>query len=476
MSTVKSSIDGITIMGAGPAGLTAAYELAKHGLTGTIIEADHCVGGISRTVERDGYRFDVGGHRFFSKSREIEDLWDEMLSEPLLTRPRLSRIYYGHKFYDYPLKARNALGNMGVGTAVACMASYAKARLMPIRNPDSLEQWVTNQFGSKLYRMFFRSYTEKVWGIPCSEIGADWAAQRIKGLSLGSAIKSALFGHRAGGAVKTLIEEFRYPRLGPGQLWEDCARAVESKGWKIEMGARVIGLDIEGDAVSSVRVDVDGNTRTYACAQVLSSLPLRELILGAAPAAPDGVREAAAGLSYRGFLTVALVLAGDSLFPDNWIYVHDPEVKLGRIQNFKNWSPDLVPNPAHTCLGLEYFCNEGDDLWSMQDERLIELGYDEISKLGLARGPMVRGYVVRVPKAYPVYDSGYAERLRALRQWLGGIRNLQCIGRNGQHRYNNMDHSMMTALIAARNIALGESRDPWAVNEDAEYHEAGSSE
>lgn len=459
------------IIGAGPAGLTAAYEMARHGITGTILEADHCVGGISRTVERDGYRFDVGGHRFFSKSKEIESLWDEMLSEPMLTRPRLSRIYYGGKFYDYPLKASNALKNMGAVTALACLASYAKSRLSPVRNPASLEEWVTNQFGEKLYKMFFKSYTEKVWGIPCSEIGADWAAQRIKGLSLGSALKSMLFGHQKGGAVKTLIEEFRYPRLGPGQLWEDCADAVRDKGWKIEMGARVIGVQLSDGFVQSVTVDCDGRQSVLNCSHLLSSMPVRELMQGIAPSAPREVRDAADRLTYRDFLTVALVIDSAAIFPDNWIYIHSPDVVLGRIQNFKNWSPDLVPDQSKTCLGLEYFCNEGDELWTMADSELIDLGYREVTKLGLVDTELLQGYVVRVPKAYPVYDSGYAGRLQTVREWLGGIRNLQCIGRNGQHHYNNMDHSMMTALIAARNLALGESRDPWSVNEDAEYIE-----
>lgn len=465
----------MVVIGAGPAGLTAAYELAKHGITGTVLEAEDIVGGLSRTVVRDGYRFDVGGHRFFSKSDEIERLWDEMLTEPMLTRPRLSRIYYGRKFYDYPLKASNALKNMGVLTALACLGSYAKARLMPIRNPASLEEWVTNQFGSKLYQMFFKSYTEKVWGIPCSEIGADWAAQRIKGLSLGTAVKKALFGQRAGGAVKTLIEEFRYPRLGPGQLWEDCAKVVEQKGWKVELGARVVGVRMSDGRIESVIVRSGASERTVPCSQVFSSMPLREMFLGMSPEPPNEVRDAAGKLTYRDFLTVALVLDAESLFPDNWIYIHAPDVRLGRVQNFKNWSPELVPDPSKTCLGLEYFCYEGDELWNTPDEELIALGYDELSRLGLsASGGLLRGYVVRVPKAYPVYDSGYLERVQTLRDWLRGAPNLHCIGRNGQHRYNNMDHSMMTALIAARNVALGKSLDPWAVNEDAEYHETAT--
>ena len=463
----------VSIVGAGPAGLTAAYELSKHGMTGSIFEADSVVGGISRTVERDGYRFDIGGHRFFSKSEEITRLWEEMLPEPMLLRPRLSRIYYGHKFYDYPLRASNALRNMGIATALACLGSYALAKLHPIRNPQSFKQWVINQFGYKLYSMFFESYTEKVWGIPCDEIGADWAAQRIKGLSLGEAVRNALFGQRKGALVKTLVDEFRYPRLGPGQLWEECTQSVVGKGWGLRASTKVTGVALEGSKVLGiVATEPDGTQTQVPCSHVISSMPLRELVLACSPSPPDEVTAAAQQLTYRDFLTVALVLDAESLFPDNWIYIHSPDVMLGRVQNFKNWSPGMVPDATRTCLGLEYFCNEGDELWSSRDEDLISLGYDELRRLGLAGGPLVKGYVVRMPKAYPVYSTGYSERLALLRRWLSAISGLYCIGRNGQHRYNNMDHSMMTALIAARNIALGQSRDPWAVNEDAEYHES----
>lgn len=470
---MAQSIDpsGIVVIGAGPAGLTAAYELSKHGLAGTIVEADDVVGGISRTVERDGYRFDIGGHRFFTKAAEIEALWDEMLPEPMLVRPRLSRIFYANKFYDYPLKASNALRNMGILTAASCLASYASARARPIPNPKSFEEWVINQFGRKLYAMFFKTYTEKVWGIPCSEIGADWAAQRIKGLSLGEAVRNALFGQRAGGVVKTLIDEFRYPRLGPGQLWEACADSVVGSGWTLLKRTRVTGTTVENGRV--VRLKLSGPdlaSSEIECSHVLSSMPLRNLV-AAVDVCPEQVRQSARGLAYRDFVTVALVVDAESVFPDNWIYVHSPEVKLGRIQNFKNWSPHMVPNPAATCLGLEYFCNEGDDVWTMPDDQFVELGYSEISTIGLARGKLLGGYVVRMPRAYPVYDTGYQERLNTVREWLRTVGGLQCIGRNGQHRYNNMDHSMMTALIAARNIARGLDLDPWAVNEDAEYHE-----
>jgi len=461
----------VAIIGAGPAGLTAAFELSKHSITGSVFEADSLVGGISRTEEHDGYRFDMGGHRFFSKSDEINALWDEIMFEPMIVRPRLSRIYYGDKFYDYPLKATNALKNMGLFTAMQCMASYAAAMAKPIPEPSNLEEWVINHFGRKLYSMFFKSYTEKVWGISCKEIGADWAAQRIKGLNLAEAIRSSIFGQAKGKVVKTLIDEFRYPRLGPGQLWEACAERVVTGGWALTRDARVTRLMTSNGRVTGVEaVSKGGEHYRVDCSNVLSSMPLRELI-SCIDSAPEVVKTAASKLAYRDFITVVLVLDAEKLFPDNWMYIHSPEVKLGRIQNFKNWSPALAPDSSKTSLGLEYFCNEGDDTWNSEDSKLIELGYSELKKIGLAGGELVKGYVVRVRKAYPVYDKGYAERIGVVRGYLESIEGLQCIGRNGQHRYNNMDHSMMTALIAARNIATDQRRDCWSVNEDAEYHE-----
>lgn len=460
----------ITIIGAGPAGLTAAYELSKQGYSGTILESDDIVGGLCRTVVRDGYRFDIGGHRFFSKSAEITALWPEMLGESMIRRPRLSRIFYAGKFYDYPLKASNALKNMGPTTALACMTSYMKARVFPNRDPRTLEEWVTNQFGKKLYSMFFKTYTEKVWGIPCSELSADWAAQRIKGLSLGEAVRSAIFGSR-GKNVKSLIEEFDYPRLGPGQLWENVAKIVQDKGWKLYTSARVSGLLVKSDKIEAVKAETpDGSVLDIPSANVLSSMPLGELALSC-KGEKNLLYNAARSLKYRDFLTAALVFDTEDVFPDNWIYVHSPEVRLGRIQNYKNWSPEMTPDTSKTCLGLEYFCNEGDDLWRMPDDKVIELGYAELKKIGLAKGDLLKGYVVRMPKAYPVYDQGYQDSVSVIRLWADSVEGLYCIGRNGQHRYNNMDHSMMTALIAAGNIARGQRRDPWAVNEDAEYHE-----
>ena len=467
------------VIGAGPAGLTAAYELSKHGLRGVILEADSVVGGIARTVEREGYRFDIGGHRFFTKVGEIERLWDEMLDEPMMVRPRLSRIFYNGKFYDYPLKATNALKNMGLWSAGMCMLSYGLAKARPIPNPINFEQWVTNQFGSRLYGMFFKSYTEKVWGTPCTQIGADWAAQRIKGLSLGEAVRNALFGQKRGGkVVKTLIDEFRYPRFGPGQLWEACAAKVQQKGWDLRMQTRVTKIHWSDGRVHAVEsVDDNGREECFEAEHFFSTMPLRNLLRGMDPQPPAEVLAAANALTYRDFLTVALVLDSPSLFPDNWIYVHSPEVRVARIQNFGNWSPHMVADPSTSCVGMEYFVNDNEDLWATPDDKLVALAYDELKRIGLSNNAkLVKGFVVRIPKAYPVYDPGYKERLDLLRDWLGTIGNLYCMGRNGQHRYNNQDHSMATALIAARNVALAQERDPWAVNEDAEYHEIAKTE
>ncbi|HZK81868.1 MAG TPA: FAD-dependent oxidoreductase, partial [Humisphaera sp.] len=322
-------------------------------------------------------------------------------------------------------------------------------------------------------------YTEKVWGTPCTEIGADWAAQRIKGLSLGEAVRNAIFGQRQGGKiVKTLIDEFRYPRLGPGQLWENCTRKIQEKGWEVRMQSRVTNIEIEDGKVTAVRALTNsGREERIPADHVFSTMPLRHLLDGMTPAPPPPIVQAAAALTYRDFLTVALVLDRPQIFPDNWIYIHSPEVRVARIQNFGNWSPAMLADPATSCVGMEYFVNDTEKFWSTPDDELVNLAYEELQRISLSAGAkLIKGFVVRMPKAYPVYDPGYKERLDLIRNWLAGIGNLHCMGRNGQHRYNNQDHSMATALIAARNVALSQSRDPWAVNEDAMYHEIARTE
>jgi protoporphyrinogen oxidase len=455
------------ILGAGPAGLTAGYLLAKLGKPALVLEAESQVGGLAKTVVRDGYRFDLGGHRFFTKSPEVESLWFEVLGKELLVRPRLSRIYWNGRFLDYPLSAGDVVRKLGPLELARCVASYLVAAPRPKGRERSLEEWVSNRFGKRLYELFFRTYTEKVWGVPGSEIRAEWAAQRIKGMSLRTAAKDALFGGR-NGEVKSLIREFHYPRYGPGQMWEAMAGEIEALGGEVRTGAPVEQIHLEDGR--AVAVDVGGET--IPGGHVISSLPLRALAGMVRPAPPAETLAAARSLAYRDFLTVALVLDGDDLFPDNWVYVHDPSVRVGRIQNYRSWSPWMVPDERSTCIGLEYFCFEGDDLWASADERLVALAGDELSRLGLANGHRVeRGYVERVPKAYPVYDDGYARRLRVIRRWLGGLENLQQVGRNGLHRYNNSDHSMLTALRAVDNVVAGADHDIWSVNADSVYHE-----
>jgi len=464
----------IGIIGGGPAGLTAAYLLGQAGQDVTVFEADpEYVGGISRTETYKGYHFDIGGHRFFSKSQEVEDFWTEILGDDMLQRPRSSRIYYGKKFFSYPLAAFDALKKLGIIESGLCMLSYLRAKLFPVKNPTNFEDWVSNQFGKRLFNIFFKTYTEKVWGISCKEISADWAAQRIKGLSLSSTIKNALFHPKSKdkhSVIKTLIDTFRYPRLGPGMMWEVCAAKSKAMGVKVEMGARVTGIYQENDEWA---IEINNGKRYTGFDHVISSAPMRELIASLSPAPAEEAMNAAAALSYRDFITVILILKDKHIFSDNWIYIHDPSVKVGRIQNFKSWSPEMVPDPSMACYGLEYFCFDTDGMWNMADADLINIGKVEIAQIGLAaQADIVDGYVVRQKKAYPVYDQAYKQRVETIKQGLAEYQGLHLIGRNGMHKYNNQDHSMMTAMLAVKNILAGKQLyDLWQVNEDAEYHE-----
>lgn len=463
------------IIGAGPAGLTAAYELSKIGLRPTVLEADDQVGGLSRTVNYRGYRFDIGGHRFFSKVPLVNDLWQEILREDFLVRPRLSRIYYRERFFDYPLKAANALAGLGPVEAFLIGLSYTKARLFPHADETNFEQWVSNRFGDRLYQIFFKTYTEKVWGIPCTEISADWAAQRIKNLSLREALRNALLGSgRAadGQIITTLIDQFNYPRFGPGMMWERCKDLLAARGHETVEGVRVERLRHRHGRVECVYGRRgEGEPAEFGAEHFISTMPLRELIHALDPPPPAEVIAAADRLRYRDYLTVVLIVKRENVFPDNWIYIHAPEVKMGRIQNYKNWSPDMTPDPSRTSLGLEYFLWEKDEEWEWPHERLVKLGIGECERLGLVDPSEVEdGTVVRMKKAYPVYDQHYHESLAIIRSYLESFSNLQTVGRNGLHRYNNQDHSMLTAVYAARNIA-GEQNDVWSVNTEMEYHE-----
>lgn len=479
----------IGIIGAGPAGLTAAYQLSKAGIDVAVWEADpQHVGGISRTETYSGYRFDIGGHRFFSKSQEVEDLWSELLPYDMLTCQRLSRIYYRGKFYSYPLDILEILSNIGHRQTLLTLASYLKARLKPSPEAQDLESWLTQRFGGRLYQMFFKSYTEKVWGKACSEISADWAVQRIQELSLGKALRRAL--HKGPtqeprqedslpltrkSTIKTLITQFRYPRLGPGMLWEAAATKVREKGGTVEMGTAVTALERLDSGRWRVGLRHNGVHRWQEVDQLISSAPLSWLVNTLQPALPEKAREAARGLTYRDFLTVALILRPSRHFPDNWLYIHDPNLLVGRIQNFANWSAEMVPDPSTACYGMEYFCDCNSSFWQLEDSELITFATRELEQLKLiAPGDVIDGKVVRQAKAYPIYDDSYGQRRSVIKQALNDhCPGLHVVGRNGMHQYNNQDHSMMTAMLTARNIVAGRILfDPWQVNQDAEYIEA----
>ncbi len=470
ISPARTGTEPVVVIGAGPAGLTAALRLRQAEVPTTVLEASDTVGGISRTVERDGWRFDLGGHRFFTKVPEVEAFWHEVLpDEDFLMRPRMSRILYRGKLFDYPLKPFNALFGLGVLEAIRCVLSYALVRIRPPKDQSNFEGWVAARFGWRLYRIFFKTYTEKVWGVPATDIQADWAAQRIKNLSLLNAVTSAFGIGRDKGQITTLIEEFQYPRLGPGMMWERCRDLVVGRGGQVQMQSPVTRVE-HADGRAHTVVLADGSA--LPASAVVSTMPIPELVRAMDPPAPASVLAAADGLSFRDFLTVALVVPVSAGFPDNWIYIHEPGVRVGRVQNYGSWSPQLVKD-GFTCLGLEYFVSEGDDLWESTDADLIELAKTEIARLGLAQTAQVEaGYVVRVPKAYPVYDEGYAERVDVLRGWLSAtVPNVHPVGRNGMHRYNNQDHSMLTAMLAVDNIVTGAQHDVWTVNVEEDYHE-----
>ncbi len=463
----------VAIIGGGPAGLTAAYEFQKHSDRHhpVVFEETDQVGGISRTASYKGYRFDIGGHRFFTKVKQVEALWKEVLPEEFLRRPRMSRIYYQDKYFDYPLKLFNALSNMGIYESSRIMLSYMKWKVYPHDDEGNFEQWVTNRFGGRLFWHFFKTYTEKVWGMPCTEIQADWAAQRIKNLSLRKAVLNALTGAND---TTSLIEAFDYPRLGPGMMWEAFRDKVRAQGGEVRMQQRVTRVLRDEDSVLGIEVHTTGDspeTYTFAADHFISSMPIAELVTVMDPPAPLAIQAAAAKLKYRDFLIVTLILEGTDIFPDNWIYIHSPDVKVGRIQNFRSWSEAMVPDETRSSIGMEYFCQEGDELWTSDDADLIKQAGRELERLGLAKASIiVDGTVIRQPKAYPVYDGEYREALDMIRGWLANFGNLQMVGRNGMHRYNNQDHSMLTAMLSVQNV-LGGNHDLWTVNVEKEYHE-----
>jgi protoporphyrinogen oxidase len=480
----------VVVIGAGPAGLTAAYQLVKRDAPVTVIEGDSVVGGISRTAKRDGWRFDIGGHRFFTKVPEVEALWHEILpAEDFLMRPRMSRIFYNGKLYDYPLRAGNALRNLGPWQAFLCILSYAWVRIHPPKDTSKFEGWVASRFGWRLYRTFFKTYSEKLWGVPCTEIESDFAAQRIKNLSLSTAIKNAVLPKRNQKDITSLIEEFQYPKYGPGMMWEAAAKHVTDKGGELVFEEKVKkvhhangkatgvttvvtgGYGLGAGAKETHRTDL-GTEHHYDADAIFSSMAFSSLIRAMDPPAPAHVLAAAKALKFRDYFTVALVVPESAGFPDNWIYIHSPEVMVGRIQNYGSWSPYLVKE-GRTCLGMEYFCYEGDTQWNTPDEELVALATKELAELGLVQADQVEtGYVVRMPKAYPFYDEHYKANVEIMRSWLAeNAPNVYPVGRNGMHRYNNQDHSMFTALLSVENLIDGKGNDVWDVNVEDDYHE-----
>ena len=460
------------MLGGGPAGLTGAYTLGLRRREAVVFEGDGTVGGIAKTVKFKGFRFDLGGHRFFTKLKPVERLWEHLMGEEFLTRPRLSRIYFSGRFFSYPLTAKDVVGRLGLFESTLCALSYLWSLRHRGRNPETFEDWVTARFGKRLYNAFFRSYTEKVWGIPGSEVRSQWAAQRIKNFSLWSAFLTIIGLKRTD--VTTLIEEFKYPRLGPGQMWERMQSVLERQhDIPVRLNHRVTRVAHEDGRVTGVTVAANGESVEYPVDGVLSSIALSDLVLSLDPPAPPEVQEAARTLRYRELCLVALMTTQAEPFPDNWIYIHDPGTRAGRVQNFGAWSEDMVV-PGHTCLGVEYFCFEGDDIWEMSDSEAVALATAEMARIGLIDpDKVVDGVKVRVPKAYPMYDAHYEPAVETIRAYLAGFANLQTCGRNGLHRYNNQDHSMWTAILAALNLADDSDHDVWSVNTEEVYLEEG---
>jgi len=458
----------VVVIGAGPAGLAAAYEFICRGISPLILERGGMVGGISRTESYKGYNLDIGGHRFFTKNDEINQLWEKMLGPDFLKVNRLSRIYYKGKFFNYPLRPVNAFFNLGPLESLLVLISYCRARLSPQPEEKSFEEWVINRFGARLYRTFFKTYTEKVWGIPCSEIRADWAAQRIRGLSLLVAVANALFG---GQQAKSLIELFSYPKLGPGMMWQRFTEHIVTGGGELMLHSEVSAIRHDHRRITAVEY-TNNETRSEVSAEhYISSMPISRLVQLLKPQPPAEVLKSAEELTYRSFIIVVLIIDRQTLFPDQWLYVHSPKVQVGRIQNFKNWSRFMVPDQSKTSIGMEYFCNENDRTWKMADYELVEMASREMELMGFGPASLVvDSYVVRQAKAYPVYDATYKQKLLKIRNYLDDFHNLQTIGRSGMHRYNNMDHSMQTGILAAKNCC-GERHDLWTVNEEKSYLE-----
>jgi len=464
----------VFIVGAGPSGMACAYTLAKAGQSSLVIERENTPGGLCRTLNFHGYLFDIGGHRFLTKSDEINKLWHEVVGDDLLLVNRLSRIYYRKKYFNYPLSLLNTIWNLGPVESALCFASYLRGKYLKPADDSTFEGWIINRFGKRLFDIFFKTYTEKVWAVAPKDISADWATQRIRGLSLKVAVKKALLGGRKE-AAKTLTTKFLYPKTGPGEFYQRLKESAAGRGAQFMFNKAVASIRHQNQKITAVEIQ----NSQYGMAQALpadylfSSMPLPVLIMSMEPPPPSEVIKAAQRLRSRSLLVVNIVLDRRRVFPDQWIYVHSPEVRLGRIQNYKNWSSAMVIDQRKTSLGLEYFCNEGDDLWEMNDVDLIDYAVNELERIGIAsRRYLINGFVVRCPNVYPVYSLDYRDNVAIIRNYLGQFSNLQTIGRMGLFRYDNSDHALLTGIYAARNLLGKGHYDVWEVNTDETYLES----
>ena len=462
----------VIVLGAGPAGLAAGYRLAQAGSPVIVLEKESRVGGLSKTYNYKDCYFDIGGHRFYTRIDEVMRLWFELLEDKFKLSPRLSRIFYKGELFNYPIKPLTALLKLGLSESLLIISSFARVKIFPYKQVNTFEEWVSQQFGRRLYRIFFKTYSEKVWGVPCEQISAEWAAQRIKGLSLKSLIKAG-FTRSPSSKIRTLIQEFHYPELGPGMMYETMRDKIKEMGGEVLTDNNVIEVTHDNRRITSVRVESKEGGRTVEGDNFLSSIPVTELLQKLNPPPSPEVKEAAQFLSFRSHLAVNLFLDQKEVYPDNWLYIHSPELRMGRIQNYKNWSSRMVYNQDITTLGIEYFCNENDELWNSDDEKLVGLAKRELGLTKLADvNKVFDGFVARSANAYPIYKIGYKSKLRIIRSYLKRFENFQCIGRAGQYQYNNMDHSILSGLLAAKNIIEPERKqDVWHTKIEGKYIE-----
>lgn len=462
----------IYVLGAGPAGLAAAYTLTKQKHKVCVLERENAVGGLAKSINYKGFILDYGPHRFFTKLAPVLALWNEVLGSDQVTVNRLTRIYYQKKYFSYPLKPWEVLKTIGIWQSLQIVISYAQAQLFANKRPRNFAEWVISKFGKKLFQIFFEGYTEKLWGIKCTEISAEWAAQRIKGLSLGRAIRSALLGND--GKVKSLVEQFQFPKLGSGQLYDKIATYLGECHQKVKLNAEVVKIYHRDQRVTHViwQDRITGEVYHENCSGVISSIPLSVLVQQLEPTPPPEVLAAARSLRFRNTILVYLLIDGTDIFPDNWLYINDPSVGLGRVTNFANWSPYMLPNQGQTPLCCEYWCNFDEPLWSEPEDALLQRAERELRFIKLLTDQtVISGFVVRLPRTYPIYTGNYKEALATIQDYLSSFSNLQVVGRYGAFKYNNQDHSLLMGILAAENVDTPGKHDLWAVNSDSDYAE-----